>query len=169
MSTPTITTTRIVDAIARVCAEAIDGYQYAAGVTTDVLTEQPLVVPVADDFGEAGMPAVTVVLGPWEPVIGSGWERRTLTVQGAVWRPRQPLAENTQALYADTDALVEAFISHTKAFLHEAALQSAVLAGGPGIVPRAIPRAGGDQSRLYLTLPFTVEVKAQRSVVPVAG
>lgn len=156
----------IVDAVARVCAQAVQGKHYAAGVTTDVITEQPEVVPVADDFGETGLPAVTVVMGSWSPVIGSGWERLTVKLMGAVWRPRQPLAENTTKLYADRDALVDAFIAHTKAFLHEPTLQSAVLEGGPGIRPRAIPRGGGAESRLFLTLPFTVEVKVQRAVVP---
>lgn len=166
-----ITTTRIVDAIAQVCAEAIgpDAHVFAAGVTIDVTNAEPMVVPVADDFSEAGMPAVTVALGPWTPLLQPGNERLTMRLLGAVWAPRVPLDVNTQLLYAARDSLADAFIAHTKAFLVEERLQSAILMGGPGIVPRSIPRAGaaadlGD--RLFLTLPFTVEVKSNRTVIP---
>ena len=171
MPAETITTTTIVDSIARVCAEAIgpDAHVFAAGVTTDVTTAEPMVVPVADDFSEAGMPAVTVALGPWSPALQPGNERLTLTLLGAIWANRLPLAENTQLLYAARDSLADAFIEHTKAFLHEARVQSAILMGGPGIRPRSVPRglsATEVGERIFLTLPFTVEVKCNRTVVP---
>jgi hypothetical protein len=171
MPAETITTATIVDAIARVCARAIgpDAHVFAAGVTTDVTTAEPLVVPVADDFSEAGMPAVTVALGPWSPALQPGNERLTLTLLGAIWANRLPLAENTQLLYAARDSLADAFIEHTKAFLHEARVKSAVLMGGPGIRPRSVPRglsATEVGERIFLTLPFTVEVKCNRTVVP---
>ncbi len=158
-------TAAIVDGSARVIAGAIDGHIFAAGVTQSVTDAAPLVVPLADDFTESGMPAVTCAMGAWEPLLQPGNERLHLTIVGAVWRPRFPLGENTAALYADRDAIADAWIAHTKAYLVEASLQSAILAGGPGIVPRQL--GGGDTTpRLYLTLPFTVNVVCNRTVVP---
>ena len=92
-----------------------------------------------------------------------------MTLVGAIWRSRVPLGENVAALYADRDALADAFIAHGKAFLHERKLGSATLMGGPGIRPRSIPRgdaASGLGARLFLTLPFTVQAVVNRSVVP---
>lgn len=171
MAPETITTTTILDSIARVCALAIgpDAHVFAAGVTTDVTTAEPLVVPVADDFTETGMPAVTCALGPWSSVLQPGNERLTITVLGAIWANRVPLAECTRLLYDARDSLADAFIGHAKAYLHEPRIQSAVLMGGRGIVPRQIPRgltAGDAGDRLFLTLPFSVEVKCNRTVVP---
>ena len=166
-----ITTTTIVDAVAQVCAEAIgpDAHIFAAGITVDVTTAEPFVVPVADDFSEAGMPAVTVALGPWSPALQPGNERLTVTLLGAIWANRVPLDVNTKLLYDARDSLADAFIAHTKAFGHEPRIQSAILMGGPGIKPRGAPRgtsAAEVGERLFLTLPFTVEVKCNRSVVP---
>lgn len=159
-----ITTTAFLDACARVIAGAVDGHVFAAGVTTSVISAAPLVVPLADDFTEVGMPAVTVALGDWSPILQPGNERLTVVAQCVVWRPRLPLGESTAALYADRDAIADAWIAHTKAFLVEPALQSSVLQGGPGIVPRSL----GDVAapRMFLTLPFTVELKFNRTVVP---
>jgi hypothetical protein len=169
MVAPDLTTTTIVDAVARVCAEAIGAgdHVFAAGVTLDVTTMEPMVVPLADDFSEAGLPAVTVAMGQWLPVLQPGNERLTMTLLCAVWRPRVPLEENTNALYDDRDALANAFIDHTKAFLHEPRIQSAILMGGPGIRARSIPRGtSAESARPLLTLPFTVEVKCNRPVRP---
>lgn len=79
----------------------------------------------------------------------------------AVWRPRKPLAEAVALLLADRDRIVNAWIDHTKAGVVVAELQAAVLAGGPGLVPQ-VDQAG----REFLTLPFTVNVTLNRSVVP---
>lgn len=157
-------TAAIVDGCAQVIADAVHGHVFAAGVTTAVTDQQPMVVPQADDFTEAGLPAVTCALGPWSPALRPGNERLAVTIVGAVWRPRVPLAENMTALYADRDAIADAWIAHTKAYLVEASLQSAILEGGAGIVERVL----GDPSapRLFLTLPFTVNVVCQRTVVP---
>jgi hypothetical protein len=167
----TLDIVRVIDGVARTCAEAIgpDAHVFAAGVTDEVTSPEPLVVPLADDFTETGMPAVTVALGPWKPALQPGNERLTLILLGAIWRPRLPLAENTVALYRDRDALVDAFINHGLAFGLEGAVASVVLMGGEGIRPRAIPRgtrADDVGMRLFLTLPFTVEVKANRAVTP---
>lgn len=157
-------TSAIVDGCARVVAGAIDGHVFAAGITESVVDATPEVVPLADDFTEAGLPAVTCAMGPWTPALQPGNERLHLEVMGVVWRPRVPLGDNVAALYADRDAIAEAFIAHTKAYIAEASLQSAVLGGGPGIVPRSL----GDVAnrRLFLTLPFTVNVVCNRPVVP---
>ncbi len=158
-------TSAIVDGCARVIADIISGNVYAAGVTTSVITAAPEVVPLADDFTEAGMPAVTCAMVEWKPTLQPGNERLHLDILATIWRPRLPLGDNVTALYADRDAIADAWIAHTKAYLVEASLQSAILMGGPGIVPRSIPRAGGAE-RPYLTLPFTVQVVCNRTVIP---
>lgn len=171
---PDLSTATIVDALARVCAVAIgisqgdlDNHIFAAGVTDAVTTAEPFVVPLADDFSEAGMPAVTVALGPWESILQPGNERLKVTLLGTIWRPRVPLGDNAVLLYGDRDALANALIDHTKAFGHEIHLQSAILQGGPGLQSREIPRApAGSGSRMFLTLPFTVNVVCNRTVVP---
>lgn len=158
-------TAAIVDGAARVLGDIIAGAQiFAAGVTAPVTSAAPQVVPVADDFTETSMPAITVALGPWAPNLQPGNERLHLTLQCAVWRPRVPLGENVAALYADRDAIADAWIAHTKEYLVEATLQSAILMGGPGVVARDVP--AGDSSRTFLTLPFTVDVVCNRAVNP---
>jgi hypothetical protein len=156
-------TTAIVDGCARVIAGAIDGHVFAAGVTQSVTDAAPAVVPLADDFSEGGGPFVTCAAGPWEPLLQPGNERLHLTIVAAVWRPRVGLGDNVNLLYADRDAIADAWIAHAKAYLTEVTLQSAILAGGPGIVPRSL---GDPQSpRMFLTLPFTVNVVCNRTVV----
>lgn len=145
-------TQAVIDAIAGVIKGAIDGHVFAAGITQAVTDAQPLVVPMADDFAEAGMPAVTVAMSPWEFLPQPGNQRQHRDAQCVVWRPRYPLGENLQALYADLDAINAAFVAHARAGNVEPELQSAILAAGPGIVERSI--AAGD----FLTLPFTVRV-----------
>jgi len=157
-------TAAIIDGCAQVIAGVIGGHVFAAGVTTSVTTARPEVVPLADDFSEAGMPAVTCAMGAWAPTLQPGNERLHITIVASIWRPRVPLADNTVALYADRDALADGWIAHTKAYVTEYTLQSAILMGGPGIVPRSVP--GAQSERMFLTLPFTVEVVCNRIVVP---
>jgi hypothetical protein len=156
-------TTGIVDGCARVIADAISGHIFAAGVTQSVTDAAPLVVPLADDFTEVGLPAVTCAMGPWTSSPQPGNERLHIEILGVVWRPRAGLGDNVALLYADRDAIADAWIAHSKAYLTENTLQSAILASGPGIVPRAL----GDPSnqRLFLTLPFTVNVVCNRTVL----
>lgn len=158
------TTAAIVDGCARVIADVIAGHVFAAGVTPSVTSAAPEVVPLADDFTEAGLPAVLCAMGQWDPTLQPGNERLHLTIVASIWRDRVALADSTAALYADRDALADAWIAHTKAYLVEASLQSAILMGGPGIVSRTLPR--GETSRVFLTLPFTVQVVCNRIVVP---
>lgn len=166
-----LTTSTIVDAVARILAEATggDNHVFAAGVTLDVTTNEPLVVPLADDFSESGMPAATVALGDWSPVLGGGIERLTMTIQCAIWRDRGDLGATAVELYADRDKLADAFGAHAKAYLHEPSTQSVILQGGPGIRQRSLPKVGPNgetRDRLFLTLPFTVEAKLDRRLVP---
>ena len=162
-----LNTSAIVDGAARVIAGVIGGHVFAAGVTASVTIAEPEVVPLADDLTEVGFPIVTVALGAWDPLLQPGNERLHLVLQCAVWRPRVPLGQNTTDLYADRDAIADAWIAHSKGYLAEAQIQSAILQGGPGIVPRFIPPE--DRSRGYLTLPFTVEVICNRAVTPLAA
>jgi hypothetical protein len=123
-------------------------------------------VPIADDFTEVGMPVVTLALGSWTPALYGSSERRTLMLRGAVWRDRVDIADSSRLLLTDLDALVDLFIDHGKAFGAVAAVQSAQLKGGPGIRPRAVPKKTGESSRLFLTLPFDIEVKCHRRAQP---
>ncbi len=166
-------TIAIVNAVARVCAEAIGAGNYVFAVAEsenpdpDVDVE-PMVVDLADDFTEAGFPLISLTIGPWTTSYG-GEERLTHNLVGSIWRERFPLDVNTRGLMNDRDALADAFIAHTKAFSITPEIQSALLMGGPGIRPRSIPRAdkaAGSGDRLFLTLPFTVQVKANRPTFP---
>lgn len=170
MPDPDEITTIVMDAVAQVCSLALGGGRvFAAGTTDPVTDADPDVVPLADDFiesvtGDEGV--VTVTLGPWRPPMLPGHVRETVTCLGAIWRRRVPLAENMQRLYGDRDRLIRAFVAHARAFEHVGAIQSAVLMGGPGIKARAIPRRGGaENTALFLTLPFTVEVKLMYTLV----
>jgi len=167
MPDPDEITTIVMDAIAQVCSLALGGgHVFAAGTTDSVTGVDPDVVPLADDFIEAGMPAITVTLGPWQPPMLPGHVRETVTCLGAIWRRRVPLAENVQGLYGDRARLIRAFVAHARAFEHVDAIQSAVLMGGPGLKGRAIPRRGGAEgTALFLTLPFKVEVKLMYTLV----
>jgi hypothetical protein len=124
-------------------------------------------VPLADDFTEVGMPVVTLALAPWTPALYGSSERRTLMLKGAVWRDRIDIGESSRLLLNDLDALVDLFIDHGQAFGEVASVQSVRLSGGPGIRPRAVPKKTGDTSRLFLTLPFDVEVKCHRRAQPI--
>ncbi|MBV9487175.1 MAG: hypothetical protein JO246_14085 [Frankiaceae bacterium] len=158
-----ISTARIVDGAARVIANVINGQVFAAGVAQDVMDAQPYVVPMADDFTEVGFPIVTVAAGAWTQLAQPGNERLHLTLNCAVWRDRELLADSVVALYGDRDAIADGWVAHSKDYLVEAHVQSALLTGGPGIVPRAIP--AGQGARILLSLPFSVEIVCNRSVV----
>lgn len=160
--TDTLDLAAIVDGAAKVIAGAVDGHIFAAGTTTSVTGSTPEVVPLGDDFTEAGLPAVTVAMSTWAPRLQPGNERLHLELACAVWRPRVPIGDVVPQLYADRDAIADAWIAHSKAYTTEAHLQSAVLIGGPGIVPRSAP--SGSTERMFLTLPFRVEIVCNRSV-----
>lgn len=152
----------IVDSCARVIAGAVIGGKiFAAGITASALGAVPELVPLADDFTEAGMPAILCAIGPWSPHAQSGNARDHITVHCSVWRPRVPLGANTNALYADCAAIEREFAAHSKIYLAPD-VQSGMLMGGPGIVSRSIP--AGQNERIFLTLPFTVQVIVARIV-----
>jgi hypothetical protein len=154
----------IVDSCARVISGAVSGGKiFAAGITLSALSAVPELVPLADDFTEAGMPAILCAIGPWTPHYQPGNMRNHIDVHCSVWRPRVPLGDNTNALYADCAAIEREFIAHTKLYLAPE-VQSGMLMGGPGIVSRSIP--SGQAERTFLTLPFTVQVVLNRIVIP---
>lgn len=152
-----------VDHAAAVIAGAVTGSTiFAAGVTTAVTNATPQVVPLADDFTEAGLPAVMVAATTWPPALQPGNQRVHLNLACSVWRPRVPLGQNVAALYADAAAIADAFIAHGKLGITDVDLQ-AFLKGGPGIVPVSLP--SGQQERTFLTLPFDVGIVFNRYVV----
>lgn len=152
-----------IDAIGRVMADAVDGHVFAAGVTVEATGAAPELVPIADDFTEGGFPVVTVALGPWQAINQPGNQRVHIELRCAVWRARVPLGESASALYDDLQAIDAALSAHTKAYRIEPTLQSALLTGGPGIVPRTVPSGSGE--RTLLTLPFTIDVVLAAIVV----
>lgn len=156
-------TAAIVDGAAKVIRDAIEGYVYAAGTTDSVTGPVPDVVPLDDQFTEQGLPAVTVAWGPWKPRLQPGNERLEVDLLCAVWRPLRPIGEANAALLDDRDAIADAWINHSKAYLTEATLQSAVLIGGPGLVPRETSQGS---NRMFLTLPFQIQVVCNRTVSP---
>lgn len=163
----TTSSAAIVDGTGRVIAGAVTGgHVFAAGTTTSVIDAQPLVVPVSDNFLETGgEAAVLVTLGAWESAIQGANERLRVTLLCSVWRERGiDLGQVVNQLLDDRDAIADAFIAHTKAFLAEATLQSLMLAGGPGIVPRELGER--PNVRTFLTLPFTANAVLNRTVVP---
>jgi len=166
MTSPTVTAA-ILDGVGRVIAGAVpDGYVFAAGTTQSVLDAAPLVVPVDDKFAELiGAAGVLCTLGAWESAIQGGNERLRVTILCSVWRPLgADLGQVVNLLLADRDALAGAFIDHAKAFGTEATLQSLMLAGGPGLVPRSIGEGPG--AATFLTLPFNANAVLNRTVVP---
>lgn len=172
MATPTHNyTKRILHAVGRVCAEAIGSESYVFAVTDPAEVDEainPTVVGLSDDFTETGFPFVTLALGPWTTLYG-GEERLTFNLVGSVWAERVPLGTNTELLYSCRDALADAFVAHTKAFNASEEIQSAVLMGGAGVRARTVPRsvhAEGTGDRVLLTLPFDVQVKANRPISP---
>ncbi len=158
-------TKTILDSVGQAIAGVISAsYLFASGETAAVTGATPNVVPISDDLSELGTPFVTIALGPWDPILQPGNERLHLEVVCRIWRNRVPIGENTNELLDDRDAIADAFIAHAKLFGHDPNVQSAVLAGGRGIEPIRVP--AGDAERLFLTLPFTVDVRANRPVTP---
>jgi hypothetical protein len=164
-------TAAILDGIARIMSDAIaDSHIYAAGTTQSVLDNAPLVVPIAEDFlQDGGVAGVLCTLGDWHPILQPGNERfgnaNPLVIHCSVWRELGiDLGQVVNLLLADRDEIADAFIAHTKAYLTDGDLQAAILAGGPGLVPRTI--GSGENARAFLTLPFDVNVSLNRTVVP---
>lgn len=152
----------LVDRTAQVIAGAVDGSTvFASGVTTSVTDATPAVVPFADDFTEAGLPAVTVAATPWSPRTQPGNQRIHQTLTCAVWRPRVPLGDNLASLYGDAVAIADAFVAHGKLGITDLDIEASLM-GGPGVVERAAPV--GQSERVFLTLPFTVDVVFNRYV-----
>lgn len=146
----------VLDATARVCADAIGGTVFAAGDTAAITGVQPLVVPVADDWSEVGYPIVTAVLGTWGSKRQSMVERLHIAIECAVWRERSPLGETHAALLGDLNAIRAELLLHDKLHVPHAALQWAMLEGGAAFRPVSVPT--GQTARMLLSAPFTVNV-----------
>jgi hypothetical protein len=171
MPTDAFSTADVMRAVGRVVLAAIaeaesdaDPRVFVAGLEGPDPDNAEL-VPVADDFSEAGTPFVTMALGPWSPALFGSSERRTLQVKGAVWRDRTPIGDVVKLLLADLDAIVDLVIEHSKAFLEVDYVQSVKCKGGPGIRARAVPR-GTNADRIFLTVPFDLEIKCERRASP---
>jgi hypothetical protein len=173
MPTDPFDTAAVLRAIGRVSLAAI-GVSNAADAEQRVFvagleeadTEAEGLVPLADDFTEVGLPVVTVALAPWTPALYGSSERRTLALKCAVWRDRVDIGQSVRLLLGDLDALVDAFLDHGLAFGEVDTIQSVQIKGGPGIRPRAVPKKVGDLPRLFLTLPYDVDVKCHRRAQP---
>lgn len=164
-------TTAVWDAVASVC-EDLTGitHVYAAGVTPSVLYDGDLVTPLQDDFIEAGLPAVVVMLGPHSAITGHGQTRMTYEFRINVWAYRQPLGDQTALLADAIDELYRGFEQHSKAKLHaedeDYQLQSALITGGRGIEARQAAAAENQPDRVFLVAPLTAQVKVDVSTSP---
>jgi hypothetical protein len=154
----------IEDGVARVCADAIGGRVYAAGLTASVIGAAPQVVPLDRNFTELGMPAVTCVIGDGQQLLQPGNVRLHITILGVVWREGVELGDAKNALLGDLAALIDVFAAHTKGYLTDAAIQSAVLTKWSRPTPRALGDAASGE-RQFLTLPFEIEAVASRQIL----
>lgn len=159
------------DAVASVCAD-LTGIQhvYAAGVVDSVAYDEPLVVPLQDDFVEAGLPAVVVMLGQHSGITGHGQTRMTYEFLINVWNHRLPVGERSVELADAIDELYRGFEAHSKAKLHaeddDFQLQSALITGGPGIQARQFAGSDLQPDRVFLVAPLTAEVKVSVDTSP---
>jgi hypothetical protein len=154
----------IEDGVARVCADAIDGTVFAAGLTAAVTDFEPQVVPLERTFLEGGLPAVTCLMGPGTHLAQPGASRLRITIDGVIWRDGVELGTSKNQLLGDLAALIDAFAGHTKAYLVAVGVQSAMFMSWSRPTPRAIAGDEDANPSHYLTLPFAVEVVAQREV-----
>lgn len=159
------------DAVGAVCAD-LTGIKavFAAGVTSAVLSAEPLVVPQADEFLDAGVPCVVVGLGPWSCITGGRETRMTYEWQIAICHSRAVLGERIPAMADHIDELVEGFTEHAKAKLYGEGeafrIQSCLITGGRGIEPREL-RAGVEQpARPYLVAVATAQMVVDLDLIP---
>ena len=168
MSGPTST---VWDAVASVC-EDVTGltHVYGAGVTTSVLYDTELVVPLQDDFVEAGLPAIVTMPAAGSPAQGYGWTVIDQDFLITAWCERQPVGDQAVILSDAWDALVASFAEHSKAYLHadtdDVRIQSALMTGWSGIEARQFAGAEGQPGRVYLAAPMTARVRFTRHITP---
>lgn len=115
--------------------------------------------PLPDDIGLT-LPAALLLAGD-APVIPGNWERQTWDLTGRVYVRDAPRGERYQELTDLADDILAAFrVPDTTAV--DAAVQSVVLTEFGAITGEQWQR--GDNAPWYLVLPFTVQVKVNRSV-----
>lgn len=102
-----------------------------------------------------------VILPGDAPVIPGYWERQTWAVNGTIWVRDQPRGDRVKELTDLADDVIAAFrVPATTAT--DAAVQSVILTEIGAIDGRQWRR--GDGAPWFLVLPFTLEVKVNRSV-----
>ena len=144
-------------AVQRVAAD-VTGIKTIHGVTP--LTTGPSsgasLRPATDSLTD--LPALVLAYGGADITAGS-WERQTHTVNGAIWRARDPIAETYDALIADIGRVLNAFPARGKAYSISSEVQSLLVTGFGAI--DGIEWAPGS-NRWYLVLPFTMELIVNR-------
>jgi hypothetical protein len=102
------------------------------------------------------------ILLPGEaPVIPGHWERQTWNVAGSIWVTEQPRGERVQQLTDIADEVLAAFrVPNVTAV--DAGVQSVILTGFGAITGQQWTR--GDGAPWFLVLPFSLELKVNRSV-----
>jgi len=159
------------DSVASVC-EAATGIKhvYGAGTTASVLYDTDLVVPLQDDFVEAGLPAIVTMPVRGVPLAAHGWQPIDQDFLITAWCERQPVGQQAVILADAWDALVAAFLENSKAHLYadtdEARIQSALMTGWSGIETRQFAGPEGQPGRVYLAAPMTARVRFTRNITP---
>lgn len=106
------------------------------------------------------LPCALLLAGE-HPVIPGNWERQTWRLNGSVWTNNAPRAERYQQLTDLAELILAAFrVPDTTAV--DPAVQSVLLTSFDPIGGQQWQR--GDNAPWYLVLPFTLEVKVNRSV-----
>jgi hypothetical protein len=151
-------------AVMRVAAE-VTGMKVVHGATpaTSGVAASPLLRPATDEIGAT--PAIVLGYGG-AAVTPGAWETQKHTVHGAVWRPRDPLAETYTELVADIGRVLNAFPPRAKAFAASAEVQSVLITSFGAVDASAWP-AGSN--RWYLVLPFEIEVVVRRAATYAAA
>ncbi len=150
--------------IMRVGAE-VAGIKVVHGVkpATSGAAVSTLLRPATEELGD--VPALVFGYGG-APVTPGSWETQKHTVHGAIWRPRNPIAETYTELVADIGRVLNAFPARAKAFAVSAELQS-LLVTSFGAIDGAEWPVGSN--RWYLVLPFELEAVVRRAVTYAAA
>lgn len=106
------------------------------------------------------VPAAMLLAGD-SPVIPGQWERQTWMINGSVWMGDKPRGERVTEL-TDLGELVLAAFRQPDVTAVDEAVQSVVLTEVGAITSQQWTR--GDTAPWFLVLPFTLEVKVNRSV-----
>lgn len=117
-----------------------------------------------------GVQALPDVLSSWpaavflpgeSPIIPGNWERQTWIVNGSIWVTETPRGERVQELTDLSDDVLAAFRQPDVTAI-DAAVQSVVLRDFGAIAGQQWQRH--QEAPVFLVLPFTLELKVNRSV-----